>query len=284
MRKDKRAISPAISTVILTAAGIVMILVAMSYANSTLTTQMAANEFSINKQFMQTTALQIDDIAWTIGRTQTISYSTKFGSMKFEQLALNYSFQVHTSSGWETLAGPGETGIILYNMPVSAYSLGNNYLERLPQSANSSFLLANSSAPVSQVLCVERLPMPDGSYARIVVAPTLRMLSSTITVSQQNSTSYLKFYLPTLENGTSHYFSQALTLTGGGITKLTRSGVDQVRINVSFLKATPAGFDSSFFNFKSTSVTLNSTTSPTIPANSVIEFYYGKVAVTIGQV
>ena len=40
-RKNKRGVSPAISTVILTAASIVMILVAMNYANSTLNTQMA---------------------------------------------------------------------------------------------------------------------------------------------------------------------------------------------------------------------------------------------------
>ena len=204
-----------------------MILVAMSYANSSLNTQMAAAEFSSNKQFMQTAGLQIDDIAWTIGRTQTITYSTKFGAVKYEDLTLNYTFQVHTSSGWETLAGPGETGIILYNIPVSEYSFGNNYFERLPQSANSSFLLANSSAPVSQVFCEERLPMADGSYARIIVAPTLRMLSSTIASSHQNSTSYFKFYLPALENSTTHYFSQGLTLTGDGITKITRSGVDK---------------------------------------------------------
>jgi hypothetical protein len=282
LRKDKRAISPAFSTVILTAAGIVMILVVLNYANGSLNSQMAANEFSTNKQFMQTTGLQIDDIAWTIGRTQSISYSTNFGSVKFEILALNYSFQVHTSSGWETLAAPGETGIIMYNMPVGNYALGNNTFERLPQYANNSFLVANSSAPVSQVFCEERVPMHDGSYSRIVVVPTLRMLSSTIT-SSQISTSYFKFYLPTLENTTTRYYSEALTLTGDGITKITRSGVDQVRINVSFLKATPAGFDSSFFNFKSNSVTLNNTTSPKITPNSVVEFYFGKVAVGIGQ-
>ena len=53
--KDKRAVSPAISTVILTGAGIVMILIAMSYANNILSMKMAENEYSTNKQFMQTT-------------------------------------------------------------------------------------------------------------------------------------------------------------------------------------------------------------------------------------
>ena len=47
----------------MTAAVVVMILVAMTYANTFLDTRMAENEFSTNKQFMLTTGLQIDDIA-----------------------------------------------------------------------------------------------------------------------------------------------------------------------------------------------------------------------------
>jgi len=276
-------VSPAISTVILTAAVVVMILVVMSYATNYLNAGMAENEFSSNKQFMSTTGLQIDDIAWTVGRTQTVSYSSKFGTVEVQELALNYTFQVHTSSGWENLTAPVETGIIVYNMPVSSYSMGNNSFERVPMSANSSFLLSGSSAPVSQVFCEEKLPMNDGSYTRIVVVPTLRVLNSSITGTQQNPTSYFKFYLPVLENGTNPYNSQSLTLTGDGITKMTWSEVDKVIISVSFPQ-TASGFNSSFFNFNSTTITLNSTSNPQIPPNSVVELYMGKVLVTIGQV
>ncbi len=278
LRKDKRAVSPAISTVILTAAVIVMILVAMSYAKNILNMKMAENEFNTNKQFMQTTGQQIDDIAWTIGRTQTVSYSSKYGNVKFQEAALNYTFQVHTSSGWENLTLPGETGIILYNMPVSSYSMGNNYFERVP-CVNSSFLQTGSSAPVSQVFCEEKLPMSDGSYVRIALVPTMRVLTSTVT-----STSYFKFYLPDLENGTNLYRSQSVTLTGNGISKVTQSGVDQVSVSVSFPQAASLGFDSSFFNFNSTTINLNSTSTPKMPSDSVVEFYVGKVVVTIGQV
>jgi hypothetical protein len=260
-----------------------MILVTMSYGNNFLNTRLAENEFSTNKQFMQTTGLQLDDIAWTTGRTQTISYSSKFGSLKFQELALNYTIQLHTSSGWEIITANGETGMVLFNMPASSYTVANNYFERVPFSASSSFLQSGSSAPVSQVFCEEKLPMTDGSYTRIAIVPTIRMLNSTISGTQQNPTSYFKFYLPTLENGTSRYLSQSVTLTGDGITKITRSGVDQVRIDVSFPQASH-GFDSSFFNFNSTTLTLSNITNPAILPNSVVEFYFGKVMVTIGQV
>jgi len=113
LRKDERAASPAISTVILTAAGIVMILIAMSYANNILSLKMAQNEFSTNKQFMQTTGQQLDDIAWTVGRTQTVSFSSRYGTVKFQDSALNYTFRVHSSAGWE-------------NMTISGGSLTNN--------------------------------------------------------------------------------------------------------------------------------------------------------------
>ena len=277
--KDKRAASPAISTVILTAAGIVMILVAMSYATNILNLKMAQNEYSTNKQFMQTTGQQIDDIAWTVGRSQTISYSCKEGNVKFQDAVLNYTFQIHTSSGWTNLTLSGKTGIILYNMPVSSYSLGNDYFERVPSNSNSSFLLSGASAPISQVLCEEKIPMSDGSYTRIALIPTMRVLASTVT-----STNYFKFYLPDLENGINLYRSQSITLTGNGISKVIKSGVDQVKISVEYPNAEDLGFDSSFFNFQSSTITLNSTSTPKMNANSVVEFYVGKVVVAIGQV
>ena len=279
LRRDTRAVSPAISTVVLTAAGIVMILIAMSYANNILSIKMAQNEYTTNKQFMQTTAQQIDDIAWTVGRTQTVSFSNKYGNVQFQTVALNYTFRIHTSAGWENLTISGKTGIILYNMPVGSYSLGNNFFQRLPSNVTSSFLLSGSTAPISQVLCEQKVPMADGTFSRIALVPNMRVLTSTVT-----STNYFKFYLPDLENGTNLYRSQSITLTGNGITKVTRSGVDQVSISVSFPKATSHGFDSSFFNFNSTSITLNASSTPRLPANSVVEFYVGKVVVAIGQV
>jgi FlaG/FlaF family flagellin (archaellin) len=279
IRRDKRAVSPAISTVVLTAAGIVMILIAMSYANNILGIKMAQNEYSTNKQFMQTTAQQIDDIAWTVGRTQTVSFSNKYGNVQFQAVALNYTFQIHTSSGYENLTLSGKTGIILYNMPVGSYSLGNNFFQRLPSNVTSPFLLSGSTAPISQVTCVQKVPMIDGTYSRIVLVPNMRVLTSTVT-----SMNYFKFYLPNLENGTNLYRSQSITLTGNGITKVTRSGVDEVKISVSFPKASSLGFDASFFNFNNTSITLNSSSTPRLPSNSVVEFYVGKVVVAIGQV
>jgi hypothetical protein len=267
LREDKKAVSPAISTVILMAAGIVMILIAMTYAESTLSTKMAQNEFSSNQQFMSTTSQQIDNIAWLVGRTQTVSYSGKYGQVSFQPDVLTYTIQVHTSSG-DMAPVSYSTGIIMFNMPVSAYSMGNDYFERIPNNANSSFFQFGSTAPISQVFSIEKLPMSDGNYIRTVVVPTVRVLSSQ---------SDFKFYLPTLDNGTNLYKSQSITMVGEGISKLPETLVDQVKITVAFDKVAQ-GFDSSFFNFNQITETVN------LPANSNVEFYIGNVLVTIGQV
>lgn len=279
--RDKKAASPAISTVILTAATIVLVMVAMSYANNFLGKRMAENEFSANRQFMLTTGLQVDDIAWTMGRTQTVRYTSSYGTMKFQSAALNYTFEVKIGANWEPVFS-NITGLITFNMPVTSYTMGNGYFDRIYPS-NSSFLIAGASAPTTHVFCVEKLPMAEGNYTRIVAVPTVRMLNSSIT-SQSGTTNYVKFYLPTLEPAiSSPYNSQSITLIGSNVTKLIKSGVSQVRINVSFPNGPGMGFDASFFNFDSTSITLN--LADMFAGGSIVtEFYVGKVRATIGQV
>lgn len=279
LRRDDRAVSPAISTVILTSAVVVLILVAMSFANTMIGSRLAENEFNANKQFMLTTALQIDDVAWTIGRTQTVRYSSSVGNMKSENATLRYTFEVDYGTGsFDPEPLVQETGIILFNIPVSSYSLGNGYFQRISTSSNGSILQEGASAPVSDVFCVERLPMTDGSYARIVVVPKIRLLHSTIG-SPLGSTNYERFYLPTLINGRHFYQSQSITLSGEGVTKVIKSGISRVRINVTSTSNGEAlGFDSNFFKFDQTSETISFSNT-----NSVVEFYIGRVLVKIGQ-
>jgi hypothetical protein len=275
LRKDRKAVSPAISTVILTAAVVIMVLVATAYANNFLDVRIAENEFSSSKQFMLTTGLQVDDVAWTIGRTQTVRYSSRYGNVKFAPSVLNYTFEVDCGSGFQPV-NYTTTGIILYNMPTSIITYGNNYFERIFPSSNGSLLQNGPSAPVAHVFVVEKLPMADGSYTRVVVAPSIRMLNSTV-----GTTTYVTFYLPTLNEGSNLYLSQSLTLTGNDVTKVTINNVMQVRISVAFPSASQ-GFTQDFFNFEKQVITLNSTSSPILPSNSVVELYFGKVLVSLG--
>jgi hypothetical protein len=159
-------------------------------------------------------------------------------------------------------------------MPISDYSLGNNYFSRIMPSNSGSFLQWNASAPVSQVFAVEKIPMQDGNYARIVTVPAVRVLNSYLVTGM----SYYEFYLPCLVSGSSPYLSQSVTLTGSSLINfMPRGTITQVRINATAVNQTPTGFNNAFFNFDSISETTS------IPAGASIEFYVGTVEVSIGM-
>jgi len=260
----------------MTSAIIVMVLVTMSYAQNYLSSSMTKNEFSTNRQFMLTTSLQIDDVAWMMGRTQTVLYSHTYGSVAFEPQTLNYSMEIYQGSSWKLVNLTLQTGIILFNMPTTEYTLGNNYLDRIFPSLNGSFLQEGPSAPVSDVYAIEKLPMSDGSFARVAVVPSIRMLNTIV-----GSQSYVEFYLPLLQPGTNLGLSQSITLTGQSVTQYAQSGITQVRFNATFPKASK-GFDSGFFPFENTRANNQYTVTMNLPANSTVEFYVGKVSVSLG--
>lgn len=285
-RKNEKAASPAISTMILTAAVVVMILVASTYASDFLSKRIAENEYNANKQFMLTTGLQIDDTAWTVGRTQTIRYTTDHGSMSYQSSALSYSFEVHytgTPEGnWDPVVlSENETGMLMFKLPVNMYTLGNNYFSRL-SSSNGSIVKEGPSAPVTEVFCIEKLGMPDGSYIRIIAVPSIRMLTSTITGSEATTVHYYKFYLPLLNTAYSNpYLSDAVSLTGHSIDKVIISGVDKVRVNVTYPNI-GQGYDETFYNFAFDDVPNSQTI--LLDPNSVVELYVGQVLTAIGAV
>ncbi|MEM3357284.1 MAG: hypothetical protein QW166_05595, partial [Candidatus Bathyarchaeia archaeon] len=189
LRGNKKAVSPAISTVILTNAVVVLLIVTIVFANNFLIARVAANELSAMEQVMQSVGLQIDDVAWIQGSTRTVRYASKYGQVKFENATLTYSVYVN-----ETFFANFTTGIIVFNIPISFHSFGNNYYKCIYPS-NRSFLNSGPSAPVSYVYVVENWPMDDGSFIRVVAVPIIRMLNTTIT-TEGVSESYCKFYLP----------------------------------------------------------------------------------------
>jgi hypothetical protein len=282
LRKNRKAVSPAISSIILTSAVIVMVLVTMLFANDFLQKTLSENEYKANKQFMQTTGLQIDDVAWTLGRTQTSVFSSRYGLVNFEPTVLTYTFEAKSGSGNWTPIGNWSTGIFMFSMPASLYSLGNGYFERVfPK--GGSFLQNGTNAPVSQVFVTQKAALQKGNSLRVVVVPTIRVLNSTISSGSQ-AQNYLKFYLPILGNGSNLFLSQSVTLAGTGIVKAAQTGVTQVRITASIpVSAQALGYDlgtlssnSSFFRFQSLSTTF------TASAPSTVELYVSTVKVSLG--
>jgi len=257
----------------MTAAILVLVLVVMQYAQTYLGAGLAQNEFSTNQQFMATTGLQIDDVAWMMGRAQTIRYSSAYGELAVKPQILNYTMEVmyQGSSNW-VLTNTFQTGIIAYNVPTKEYSLGNNYLHPISVTSNA-FLQNGSTAPVAYVYSIQQTPMSDGNFARTVVVPTIRMMNTNV-----GSQNYTEFYLPLLVNGTSPGLSQSVTLVSQTVNQYVQSSVTQVRFNMTFPQAA-GGFNSGFFPFKTTSVTVQVGSGA---STSTVQLYTGVISVSIG--
>jgi hypothetical protein len=116
--------------------------------------------------------------------------------------------------------------------------------------------------------------MKDGNYIRIVVAPSIRMLNSTIT-SGGTTQNYYNFYLPILNLGSAPRLSQTVTLESIASNALTEGGVTAVKVTVDFPSA-GLGFDNSFFNFAHLEEDVS------VPSGSILQFYTGNVKLSLG--
>jgi len=276
----KRAISPVISTVILTGAMVALLSITLVFANNLLWSRIAESDFNSAKQLMQTIGLQVDDVAWTVGRTETIRYSSRFGDVTLLSSALNYTVYVKTkgSPTYQFLASY-QVGVLLFNIPISKYSLGNGYYELIFPSQNNTLTLTGTSAPVIREFAVEKLPMGDGNYIRVVVAPCIRSLFSTVNMSG-SSTYYVKLYLPVLTKGSAPRLTESVTVTGNAVGAKTVSNVASINVTVSFPSSTAQmGFDASFFKFPSRYQVIDV---PSGYDDAVLDFFVGGVTVEFG--
>jgi len=256
---------------------IALLMVTIVFINNRLWSSVAESDFNSARQYMQTVGLQIDDVAWTMGRKETVRYASSYGSVSISQTeAINYTIYVKTqgSSNYQYFANYA-SHILLFNIPTSKYSLANGYYEQIYPQTTSTITFSGTSAPVARVFAREILPMADGSFARIVVIPAVRVLSSSVN-SSSSKVYYLKLYLPVLEAGSAHGSAQSVTMTGASIVTRTLSKITSINVTVSF----PAqGFDSSFFHFSSESQEINV---PVGYDNAILELYGGKVETVLG--
>jgi hypothetical protein len=255
----------------MTGAMVAILSVALVFANNLLWSRVAEGDFDSSKQLMQSIGLQIDDVAWTTGRTETIRYASQYGDIEFEPSVLTYNVTVNG------VPEQYETGMLMFTIPTYRYSISDDYWERIYPDPDESLTLTGTSAPVARVFAIEKTPMPDGKYIRVVAAPSIRVLYSSIKDSITN-TYYVRMYLPVLTKGESPRLTQSITLTGESVNAITTNGVTSISVSVDFPKDY-AHFDSAFFKFPELNQDI------TLPAgynNYVLELYRSEVSVGFG--
>jgi hypothetical protein len=121
--------------------------------------------------------------------------------------------------------------------------------------------------------------MSDGSFARVVVAPSVRSLFSNMTTAS-GSTLYTRLYLPVLTQGSVVGSHKSVTLAGNSLTALTKNRVTSIKVTVGFpAETSQKGFDTSFFKFPTVEQVFDI---PVGYSDSQVELYIAEVEVDLG--
>jgi hypothetical protein len=274
LRRNRRAVSPAISSVILTAAVVVLVLVAMSFAIDLRDSKIAENEFASVRQFMQTAAIQIDDIAWVPWRTQTFRYSRSYGSMSFIPNILNFTIYYRNASG-EYRLGSYASGVLAFNMPISKYNVYDGYFE-LIYPTNSSmancFIFRGATAPVTRVYAIEKLS--TGSFVRVILNPCVRIVEANVSGNKQH-----RLYLPILYESGSRGNNPTVTFTSTQVFSKNVKDATKIRVVVTALSQV---YGASFFVKSPLGADKIIDEEIYLGGSSTVVFYFSRVEVALG--
>ncbi|MEM3579869.1 MAG: hypothetical protein QXH40_02975 [Candidatus Bathyarchaeia archaeon] len=273
LRRNRRAVSPAISSVILTGAVVVLVLVAMTFAINLRDSKIAENEFASVRQFMQTAAVQIDDIAWVPWRTQTFRFSRGYGSMSFMPNMLTFTIYFRNASG-EYLLSSNVSGVLAFNMPISKYNVYDGYFELIYPTDNSladCFIFSGANAPVARVYAIEKLS--TGSLVRLVLNPCVRIVEANVSGKKQ-----YKLYLPILYESGSRGNNPTVTFTSKQIFSSPPGDATKIRIVIT---TTPA-YGASFFVKSPQGPTTIIDKEIDLGGSSTVILYLSRVEVAIG--
>jgi hypothetical protein len=134
LRKNKKAASPAVSAVIITAATVVLVIISSLYALQVLTRQEAQAEFETAQNSILAFDDAVRDIAWDRDGSRSIRFTAKYGNMRL--INDGKSFSVN-ASGFKDGAGLDayfsqefSTSVVKYQMP-NSYGLsgsGSSYI------------------------------------------------------------------------------------------------------------------------------------------------------------
>jgi hypothetical protein len=165
----------------------------------------------------------------------------------------------------------------MFNIPISRFSLTDEYFENIFPVQEDSLTLTGTSAPVARVFVVEKVPMADGSYVRVIVVPAVRVLYSNITTGNPSTTThYIRMYLPVLSAGEAPRLSQSITLTGESLEASTITDVDSLSVAVSFE-------EDSVFDFAFSNYSFDLEEDVSVPSGDVVlELYLSEVLVDFG--
>ena len=124
LRKNRKAASPAISAVIITAVTVVLVLVAGSYAYQTLERQRGASEFETVKKSILAFDDAVRDVAWDRGSSRSARFTANYGHLELVSDLLPLVINV---TDYQNVSYSTNTGCVRYSISTNYVTFGNGY-------------------------------------------------------------------------------------------------------------------------------------------------------------
>ena len=137
--KNRRGVSPAVSTVIITAASVVLVLVAANYALQVLQSQRAVAEFDTVQNSILAFDDAVRDIAWDRSGSRSIRFTNSYGNMRL--IANGRTINITASGLNGAFSDEFTTATVKYQMP-TGYGMPG---------VGSSYILGDSASVISKL-------------------------------------------------------------------------------------------------------------------------------------
>jgi len=137
LRKNKKAASPAISMVIITAVTVVLVLVTGNYAYQVLERQRGASEFETVKKSILAFDDAVRDVAWDRGSSRSARFTANYGHLELVPDLLPLVINV---TNYQNVSYSTNTGYVRYSISTNYITFGNGY---------ESYILGDNKTVVS---------------------------------------------------------------------------------------------------------------------------------------
>ncbi len=186
IRHSRRAASPAVSMVIITAATVVLVLVSGTYAFQVLERQQAVSEFDTIQKSMLAFDDAVRDIAWDRGGSRSIRFTVRYGLMRLHPENKTISVGVDGTN----LNYQYKSAVVKYYMADSYSSLGSEY---------GSYILGDSKTVVSSITdsIGQVFVAQEAGFASIALSYRVRVSSEgpAVTINGSQKLNYVDIIL-----------------------------------------------------------------------------------------
>ena len=185
LRKNRKATSPAVSAVIITAVTVVLVLVAGSYAYQTIERQRGASEFETIKESILTFDDAVRDVAWDLGGSRSARFTINYGQL---QSLSGGNLVVNASVGGNHVSENVSTVLVRYSISNNYINFGNNYKAYIL--GNENQIVTSSTESYGRALIDQKY-----GWVNITLSYRVRVMRTSVVRVGNDTVNYVDIFI-----------------------------------------------------------------------------------------